>query len=82
VRCSSVVAVPTFAAFSLLFTGCSNGLPAPQAPLGAGALGEGQPVSGGFNYHDRKLAQVDDWGWVDVGIVSGNAGTAYVPSQK
>lgn len=55
--------------------------------------GYGQPVSGGFNYHDRRQALGDAWGWVDHGRVTTNlrfantdrdlgalnTGAAYVP---
>jgi hypothetical protein len=60
------------------------------------AFGIGDPVSGGFNAADAKLAIGDTGGWLDVGKVSSNAwsavanpnfysgieGSAYSPSDK
>jgi hypothetical protein len=58
--------------------------------------GFGQPVSGGFNYADKRLALGDEFGWVDIGRVATdawtaatnidinalNVGAAFVPSDK
>ena len=65
--------------------------PTPQT-----AFGVGDPVSGGFNHAETKLAIGDTGGWLDVGKVASNAwsavanlnfysgieGAAYTPSDK
>ena len=65
-------------------------------PTHLNAFGIGDPVSGGFNQADSKLAIGDTGGWLDVGKVSSNGwsqvanpnfysgieGAAYTPSDK
>lgn len=65
-------------------------------PTHQNAFGIGDPVSGGFNKNDSRLAIGDTGGWLDIGKVSSNAwsqaanpnfysgidGAAYTPSDK
>ncbi len=65
-------------------------------PTRQNAFGIGDPVSGGFNQGDTKMAIGDTGGWLDVGKVASNAwssvanpnfysgieGAAYTPSDK
>ncbi len=65
-------------------------------PTFLNAFGIGDPVSGGFNETETKMAIGDTGGWLDIGSVSGNAwsavanpnfysgieGAAYSPSDK
>lgn len=65
-------------------------------PTRLNAFGIGDPVSGGFNSHDTKMALGDTGGWLDIGktpsnkwsavanpnFYSGIEGAAYTPSDK
>ncbi len=65
-------------------------------PIPQNAFGVGDPISGGFNKLDEKIAVGDSGGWLDLGSVSTNKwsgvaspnfysgieGAAYTPSDK
>jgi hypothetical protein len=65
-------------------------------PIPQNAFGVGNPVSGGFNKNESKIAIGDSGGWLDVGTIaknkwslvsspnfySGLEGAAYTPSDK